>query len=271
MLPPWRDDLCVLVTPSCVGVHWHPGLLRRPTPGPQAVEVAGGATLDWAPALDALDALLSRSPARGARATVVLSSHFVRYALVPESPLLVTHDDDLRFARNNFVRVFGDAAQSWSVRVSRAGSGAAIASAIPPDLIDALRVCLAAHGLVAHVLQPALTAAFNKRRAWLPAPGCLLVVVEPGIAVSAIVRDGWRQLRSRRMTLPPRDGLQQLIARERALEDEAEATLPACVLPLLPVGAESLAVAGADTRWADPLFAFGAPQPDAQPLEECVA
>ncbi|MDL1862565.1 hypothetical protein FBR04_16285 [Betaproteobacteria bacterium PRO7] len=234
MSSPWRETLHLLLAPHRVALRrsargWRPAIVQS-----AHAEIDSG-DVHWAAAVDALAALLASAPARGADAHVIVSNHFVRYALVPDNVLLVTQDDRLRYARHNFVRVHGPAAERWSVRVGGA-AGAAIASAVEPELVDALRALLARNGLRACALQPALMAAFNAVRSQLPAAGVRLFVVEPGIAVSATWRQGWRRVRSHRLAQAPAQELPMLIDRERALDDDAD-DAPVCVLPLLPVDA----------------------------------
>lgn len=230
MSSPWRETLHLLLAPHRVALRrfargWRPSIVRS-----AHAEVDGG-DVHWAAAVDALAALLAAAPARGADAHLIVSNHFVRYALVPDSALLVTQDDRLRYARHNFVRVHGAAADRWSVRIGGAG-GASIASAVEPELITALRALLARNGLRAGALQPALMAAFNAARAQLPGAGVRLFVVEPGIAVSATWRQAWRRVRSHRLAELPAQELPMLIDRERALDDDAD-DAAVCVLPVL--------------------------------------
>jgi len=246
--PRWRDELRLLLTPQRAALQrFARGL--RPAPVQRAqLDAADGAPLDWAPALEALDALLGAAPARGADATVIVSSHFVRYGLVPASELLVTQEDEARFARHNFIRVHGAAAEHWSVRVSPgngAAQGGAVASGMEQALVDALRALLARHGLRLRALQPALMAAFNHARLALPADGCRLVVHEPGIAVSALLAPGWRRVRSQRVAQPAPEALARLLEREQALDDQAPTDVPICVLPLLPLAQPLRAAQGA--------------------------
>lgn len=263
MSSPWREALHLLLAPRCVALRrfargWRPAIVRS------ARAEVGGGDGHWGGAVDALAALLAAAPARGADAHVIVSSHFVRYALVPDNVLLVTQDDRLRYARHNFVRVHGPAAERWSVRVGGA-AGASIASAVEPELVDALRALLARNGLRACALQPALMAAFNAVRAQLPAAGVRLFVVEPGIAVSATWRQGWRRVRSHRLAEAPAQELPMLIDRERALDDDADDT-PVCVLPLLAADAAFDAddVRALPPLWPDAAADGRATEPDAR-------
>lgn len=259
MSSPWRETLHLLLAPHRVALRrfargWRPAIARS------AHAEVGGDAVDWACAVDALAALLASAPARGADAHVIVSSHFVRYALVPDNALLVTQDDRLRYARHNFVRVHGPAAERWSVRVG-GDSGAAIASAVESELVAALRALLSRNGLRACALQPALMAAFNAARAQLPAAGVRLFVVEPGIAVGATWRQGWRRVRSHRLAQAQAQELPMLIDRERALDDDAD-DAPVCVLPLLAADAAFMAdeVRTLPPLWPDAAFDERAPE-----------
>lgn len=263
MSSPWRESLHLLLAPHCVALRrvargW------RPTPAPTVRADVEGGDGHWAPALDALGALLASAPARGADAHVTVSSHFVRYALVPDDALLVTQDDRLRFARQNFVRVHGPDAERWNVRVG-GDAGAAIASAVDAALVEALRALLARAGLRACALQPALMAGFNSARAQLPAAGVRLFVVEPGIAVSATWRQGWQRVRSQRLARPLAQELTEAIDRERALDDNADDAL-ICVLPLVPAEAtlDADGVRVLPPLWPDAAAGEPATEPDAR-------
>ncbi|HEX9184394.1 MAG TPA: hypothetical protein VF876_14160 [Burkholderiales bacterium] len=267
MSPRWRDEIHLLLTPGRVALRRYARGLRPALAQDQWREVPG-APLRWEPALEALEALLAAAPARGADATVVLSSHFVRYCLVPQSELLATREDEARFARHNFIRIHGAAAEGWSVRVSAAdgvAGGSGVASAIEQELVDALRELARRHGLRARALQPALMAAFNRARASLPAGGCRLLVLEPGLAVSALLEPGWRRVRSQRLSAPLAQALGALLERERALEGEGPAGAVTCVLPLLDPGEPLAEIPGVELRALDALW------PDASAAQAATA
>jgi len=254
--PRWRSETTVLVAPERVALRQSARGLR-PAPALAAELAVSGAERHWEAPLEALEALLAGAPARGGDATVVVSSHFVHYCLVPPSELLVTREDEVRFAQQNFVRIHGAAAEGWSVRVGAgAPGGAALGSGIEQALVDALRALLARHGLRPRALQPALMALFNRARGELPAAACRVVALEPGMAVSAVLAPGWRDLRSQRLVGPLGEALERLLARESALEDEDTAGIETCVLPLLPF-ADAPAL-GESVRVLDPWWSDAA-------------
>lgn len=236
MLPLRSDCVDVLLTPQGVGLrrrHTH-RLPERPTFALWSdVDAAGG--LHWAAPLETLEHLLDTPGLRGAHALICLSNHFTRCALMPASDLLITHDDVLRFARHNFERVHGAPASTWSVRVTTLPDGSHLASGVDRELVDALRALLQTHGLVPRGLEPALMTLYNAARAALPAEACRLVVVEPGLAITALLQPQWRHVRTHRLRRPGGAELAHLIERERSFDDEGAAQAPTCLLPLVPL------------------------------------
>lgn len=228
----WRDELRLLLTPRQILLQRRARGLRPVVAEQVAVDVAGSDGLQWPAAIEALAGLLAARPRARGDAVVVLSNHFVRYTRVPASDLLVTRDDELQFARHDFARVYGPAAERWHVSVSGGSEGSAgLASGVPADLVEALRAALLSHGLRPRSLVPGLAAAFNAARTRLPEGTLRLVCVEPGMAVSALVDTQWRRVRSQRMA----DGedLDRIVQGERALDDAEVAGEAVVVAPLV--------------------------------------
>jgi hypothetical protein len=226
----WRDELRILLTPRQVRLQRRVRGVGAAVVEHRTVEVTGGDPFHWAGALETLATLLAQRPRRPADAEVILSNHFVRYTRVPATDLLVTRDDELRFAQQDFARVYGPAAERWHVSVSGGDGEAALASGVADDLVEALRAALVAQGLRPRSLQPALMAAFNAARSALPEGATRLVAIEPGMAVSALLAPNWKRIRSQR--IGGVDDLDSIVQRERALDDVAPDPETVCVLPL---------------------------------------
>jgi len=227
----WRDELRVLLSPQRVCLQRRARGLRPSVVEAAAAEVDGSDAFHWAAAVEALAALLKARPKRGADATVIVSNHFARYTLVPASDLLVTREDEVRYAHQDFMRVYGAAAERWHVCVSAAnGGGAAVASGIDARLLEALRVVLAAAGLKPRSLQPALMAAFNTARPRLSSDTVRLLCIEPGMAITALLAPGWQRIRSRRMAHS--EEIEPIVQRERALDAQPLERETVCVVPV---------------------------------------
>ena len=154
----------------------------------------------WQPALDALAnvEILKR-----ASVTVVLSSFFVRYALVPLSVALNGATERLALARHCLARIYGSAVDGWTLRMS-----GEVVCAVDPALVDAL-------ASRCRSLQPRLMTSFNRYRRRIGTRAAWFVDVEPGLASLALVAAGrWQSLRSIRIGDGWQAELPALIARE---------------------------------------------------------
>jgi hypothetical protein len=140
----------------------------------------------------ALEALKGISLPR-ARATVVLSNHFVRYALVPWSGALATPVEEEAYLRHHFAKIHGERAKAWLFRASEGRRGEPrLASAVDAELMAAIRAAFPKGGAARLVsVQPALMHVFNGARAAVPHPaGAWLVVAEADRACVALHADG---------------------------------------------------------------------------------
>ena len=70
----------------------------------------------WQGALAALEPALAPLLAERVDATVVLSNHFVRYAVVKPETTLSGEEEALGHARFHFTRVYGERARGWDLR-----------------------------------------------------------------------------------------------------------------------------------------------------------
>jgi hypothetical protein len=198
----WRDRLLVSLAPDSVALVRIAGRLRPRVVDKKAIDCdpAFGAA-PWQGAVAALEAALA--PLRDERvdATVVLSNHFVRYAIVKPDPTITGAEEALGHARFHFIRVFGERARSWELRLSPARRAAPrLASALDPGLAPAIAACFA-RGAGARLVsvQPYLMAAFNRWRGTLPRDGGWLLLLEPQRACLALISERrWAAVQSLR-------------------------------------------------------------------------
>ena len=146
-------------------------------------------TEPWHGALEALKSIkFPRS-----RVTLVLSNHFVRYALVPWSGALATPAEEEAYLRHHFGKIHGERAKAWLFRASEGRRGEPrLASAVDAELVAAIRSLFPKDGAAKLVsVQPALMHVFNGARAALPHPGgAWLVIAEADRACVALHADG---------------------------------------------------------------------------------
>ena len=145
-------------------------------------------TEPWHGALEALKGVgFPRS-----RVTVVLSNHFVRYALVPWSAALATPAEEQAYLRHHFAKIHGERAKGWLYRASEGRRGEPrLASAVDGDLVAAIKQIFAGSKAKLVSVQPALMHVFNGARAAVPHPaGAWLVIAEPDRACVALHANG---------------------------------------------------------------------------------
>jgi hypothetical protein len=136
------------------------------------------------------------SPARGMaalgearRAAVILSSHYVRYAVVPWHDALETEAEEQAYLRHHFAKVHGERAKGWAFRWSNG-----LATAIDRSLLEQIT----SHKSVVSI-QPSLMAAFNAARGRIPPDGAWLVLAEEDRAcVSLYARGKWLAVQNAR-------------------------------------------------------------------------
>jgi hypothetical protein len=202
-----KTSLRIGLSPSEVSLARERGLLRK--------AVVERKTLACDPAFGAqpwdgaLQALKDCDP--GLPATVVLSNHFVRYALVPWSDALDGEAEEDAYVRHHFARIHGERASGWALRWTDAGPSR-LASAIDKALLEALRQALPR--LVS--VQPYLMAAINRCRGAIPKAGAWLALVEADRACIALhAGGGWRSVQN------AKGAWLELLERERHRADGA--------------------------------------------------
>lgn len=156
---------------------------------------------------------------KDANLTVILSNHFVRYALLPWSAELRGESEWLAYAQHSFTRTYGAAAAGWRIRLCPTGRRkpwiACAADAALLDSLDELRAGRGAARLVS--VQPYLMSAFNARRGTLGVGDAWFVLQERGRLTLGLILQGiWAQIRTRNVQAGWREALPDLIEREHA-------------------------------------------------------
>src|SRR5512135_3424902 len=123
--------------------------LRRTIHDAYSVPCDGtGDMRSWRTALQELETALPGYAGGKAAASVILSNHFMRYALVPWRAELAGAEEELAFTRHCFIKVYGESAQRWVLRLSPQGREAPrLASAADAELLDALRAVFDGAGI----------------------------------------------------------------------------------------------------------------------------
>ncbi len=242
MSPLFRDELRIVLTPDQVllvrigrSVTWR-GLKRRVLEK-KAISCADyavsqgkggeaqGCATPWGAAMLALEAVLSKQKGRKAFATVILSNHFMRYVLLPWSDVPGNETEELAYARHAFRQAYGEAAETWDLRLSPGKVGMPqLASAVDQRLPEALRALFERTGIPLESIQPHLMAAYNTCENILSGRSAWFVLVEPGSLCLALLRHGgWESVRTMRLDGDGRVALPLILERESFLADSATA------------------------------------------------
>lgn len=242
-----REELRVVLSPDQVLLvrvgrqFTRRGLIRRVL-DKKAVSCAGssGSEAPWSAAIKTLATELPGLANNATVAVAILSSHFVRYALVPWSAALKDDEEEAAFARHFFRQLYGAIADSWELRLSPDRPGAPqLASAVDPGLPEAVRALSAEAGISVRSIQPSLMTAYNNSRLRLQGYSGWFVLHETGSLCLALMQQGrWISVRTFRAGDDWRETLPLLLEREAfLLEQEAETNDVFVWAPALDKGA----------------------------------
>ena len=196
MLPLWRDRLHIGLGPDQILL-----LRRRRGLQAQVLDREQIAVSDPAAVLSTLFAALADTRWQQSDAVLVLSNHFLRYALVPWAEGIDKADEDATYVRHCFQRIYGDAAQHWTLQTSPERSGSTrLAAAMDQDLLSQLQTGLAQAQISLASVQPYLMSALNHWRRQLRGSQFIFAVAEPERIAMVLVRAGqWLDVRNRAM------------------------------------------------------------------------
>lgn len=209
------ERLRVVLAPGEI-VLLRPGLLwrRAPREAQRFPCAAQDAQEAWQPPLQRLADVLDAQGAARLRLGFVLSNHFVRYQVVPWRRELVRPAEREALARHGFVRVYGERAAGWRIRLGDGPWGAAtLACAVDEALLARIAAFAAGRGLRVESIEPHLVRAFNRFRRRLGGPGAL-ALLEPGrLCLAVFGRGEWTAVHSQRLEpgAAPADALLRLL------------------------------------------------------------
>jgi hypothetical protein len=213
-----RDPILIGLAPSELSIVRLSGAWRRRIVAAQAIDCDPAFGVEpWQGALTALRQIATSLTGEAADVTIVLSNHFVRYAIVPWSDALDNADEELAFARHTFARIHGERARLWEVRIGDEATGAArLASGIDRGLFDALRACFPSSGKARVVsVQPHLMSAFNHWRRRLARDAWFLVVEPQRACITLRSKGRWTAVRTARGEFDDAAAWVDLLERER--------------------------------------------------------
>lgn len=135
------------------------------------------------------------------RVRFIVSSQFVRYAVLPPQAGVLSGRDWLGLGEHHLRQLYGAVADNWEVRVSLQGAAEpVVACAMDRDLLAAIEALARDVRWQVQGIEPALMAVVNQYRRALPVSHWLLLA-EPQRVLLAEVMDGQWQRFS--LALPP--------------------------------------------------------------------
>lgn len=234
MLPSWRDEVRIALCPDRVTLarvsrRWRPAVTAK-----HVVDCSGPQTSDWKRCVEALQQILREPFSHDADATVVISNHFVRYAMVPWSEHLVSDDEKRAWVKHHFVERYGELPGAPEYRWSEDRPDAScVASAVDGEFVGEIRAAFEPTSLRLRSVQPYLMAVFNRCKQHAKGNSAWILVPETGrVCIGAITNGEWRTITSKKMGADWQVELPLVLGRELLLANEAAA--PAVILAYAP-------------------------------------
>jgi len=216
-MPPTHIE--ALVYPDEIWIKRLPAFGSRRTPDARRVPVTAYVDSEpWRASVDVLGEVLG-GIGKGASMHVVVSDHFLRYALVPWSENLVADAERLAFAKLTMAETYGNLTEGWTVTVDQQPAGqASFACAMDRGLLQALQDMAARRGARLRSVRTMLGERITRHRAALKDTVFCFASVEAGRLTFAFHGEqGWVAVRTRRLD----NGLADLLP--GALRQEAAA------------------------------------------------
>jgi hypothetical protein len=234
VLRSWRDEVRLALCPDRVTLarvsrRWRPAVIAK-----HAVQCSGAGTSDWKACLEALLQALREPYLQDADASVVISNHFVRYAMVPWSEHLVSDDEKRAWVKHHFVELYGELAETTEYRWSEdRPDTACVASAVDGDFVSAIRAAFEPTSLRLRSVQPYLMAVFNRWKKRVQDDSAWILVAETGrVCIGAVANGEWRAITSKKIGPDWQAELPLALGRELLLANDA--AVPAVILAYAP-------------------------------------
>ncbi|MCB5186029.1 hypothetical protein LG201_12515 [Methylobacillus gramineus] len=185
----------------------------------------------WQPVLEQLPDVLKQAGASGLPVRVLMSNHFMRYAIVPNPDAAISREERDSLCRHAFERVHGAVVSGWELRLSLAAiGGSALASAMDRELLQILRLHLQAINARLLSVQPYLMAAYNHSTG-LEDDGILALVEPQRLCLLAWRAGSWVAVQQQHLGADWSALLQSQVARLRMqFELTADTSLQVCAL-----------------------------------------
>jgi len=152
----------------------------------------------WRNALAALEAALPEFSKRRLRVTVILSNHFVRYALVAHSNKIANSDEENALLRHSFMQIYGERVDHWLFSLGDTDKRDAprLACAMDRELQEDVDTIFKESKLKLHSIQPYLMTAFNQWRRRFKDAAWFVVVEQGRLCLAGFHDHQWHCIKS---------------------------------------------------------------------------
>jgi hypothetical protein len=192
----FRDRLIIGLAPARltalrISGRWRPKIHAR-----YEQALRSGEQSHWDEVIAALEILLEQPDWGACQVSVVLSSHFVQYLVIPRGEgLSAQSQNDL--AQLIFRNTFGELSHEWDLRTSPSAHQSTLASGVPMQFLMALHDACEGRAILRSI-QPGLMPIYNALRPQIVDGSGTLAVVEPGRISLAVISNGqWESIVSR--------------------------------------------------------------------------
>jgi len=183
------------------------------------ISIADGTNPDAA--IQVLESALSGLQNKPAFASVILSNHFMNYAMVELNQSLNGEAEEQAYAKHCFIQLFGTDAESWEIRLNRDDSGARqLASALDSGFLQNLRATFMRACIKLKSVQPCLMAAFNNSHSELQNQDAWFVLFEnESLCVGQVKQGSLGSIRTMNVDKDWLERLTEILDRESYLSD----------------------------------------------------
>lgn len=170
--------------------------------------------------IQCLRLVLSHKKWQGAVPTVIVSNHFVRYAVIPWNIELAVESERQAYMQHCFSLAYGDVVKTWDLRMSEPVFGQpAIASGIHLGLLQALQSVFAEFDMKLTAVHPHLMLAINQTVTQVNkqkrALTFWLVAIQNGrVCLTLLENGGWRSVKNVAIEADVSEQVAALIQRE---------------------------------------------------------
>lgn len=179
---------------------------------------------DWAILARYLRQALNEPMCQSAVPRLVLSNHFVRYAVIPWNNELSTQDERLVYTKHSFTQAFGENVKGWDLRMSQSAYGqSTIASAIDRTLLNTIHSVFDELSMPLQAIYPHLMLTINhtfmeinnKKLSYNTMSDFWIVTIQnQRLCIALHDQSGWRLVKSLTAELDVMRQIKMLIHRE---------------------------------------------------------